>query len=205
MVSLDSRVRWDLFSLDDWLAQHETLTFIVNKYKIIPLEESYQDAAADQRHVLIETLNILLTLTTDKDIILCAYLSFVIDKTFSDITKHYPDLPLYVQEMLSQYHHLERILETVAVAGTGYKEHIRKMLLVTVDDPRLVVIMLSKVLAILRHPYDYDDQYIISLSKMSLEIFAPIAHRLGIGQIKWEMEDHSFHLLYPDSYHAISK
>ncbi|NBV27873.1 bifunctional (p)ppGpp synthetase/guanosine-3',5'-bis(diphosphate) 3'-pyrophosphohydrolase [bacterium] len=205
MVSLDSRVRWDLFSLDDWLAQHETLTFIVNKYKIIPLEESYQDAAADQRHVLIETLNILLTLTTDKDIILCAYLSFVIDKNFSDITKHYPDLPLYVQEMLSQYHHLERILETVAVAGTGYKEHIRKMLLVTVDDPRLVVIMLSKVLAILRHPYDYDDQYIISLSKMSLEIFAPIAHRLGIGQIKWEMEDHSFHLLYPEAYQSISK
>jgi GTP pyrophosphokinase len=203
MVSLDSRVQWISFSLEEWIGRHQVLESIMNQYKIPELESIEQDENVKKKHIVIETLTILMALTRDREMLTCAYLSLMQDDLSHQ--NNQDTLPVHLQFMMAQYHQLERILETVAVIGVGYKEHLRKMLLATVDDPRLVVIMLSKVLAILRHPFDYEEAYIVSLAKMSLEIFAPIANRLGIGQIKWEMEDHAFHLLYPESYHELAQ
>ena len=202
MVSLDSRVQWTHFLLSEWLDHHPNFNLLVKENCCSDFTEIFQKLPISTQHILIETLTILMTLHADQDIILCAYLAIV-----QSNNPQYQQgvIPERLIQMLYQYQQLARILETVAVVSSSYKEHIRKMLLATVDDPRIVIIMLSKVLAILRHVHDYEPSYIVSLSKMTLEIFAPIAHRLGIGQIKWEMEDHSFRSLYPDQYQELKQ
>jgi GTP pyrophosphokinase len=205
MVSLNSRVEWESFSIDDWLDQHQILKSIIESYNFFSFHQIYHSSTPLHQHSLVETLNILLTLTTDKNILTCTYFSLLFYRK-DNISKQISDsLPPHTYNMIQQYYYLENILKTVTIVASSYKEQIRKMLLATVDDPRIVVIMLSKVLAILRHPFDYDESYMTSLAKISLEIFAPIAHRLGIGQIKWEIEDHAFHLLFPSSYYELAE
>ncbi len=202
MVSLDSRVQWTYFTLNEWIDHHPDFEELLKETCCSDFRMVFQNLSQPTQHLLIETLTLLITLHADKDIILCAYLAII-----QSNNQHYPEdlIPERLRQMVYQYQQLARILETVAVVSSSYKEHIRKMLLATVDDPRVVIIMLSKVLAILRHVHDYDSTYMLSLAKMTLEIFAPIAHRLGMGQIKWEMEDHAFRCLYPEQYQELKQ
>jgi len=84
-------------------------------------------------------------------------------------------------------------------------ERLRRMLLSMVDDVRAVLIKLAYRVQRLRQLKlaDVDEQQ--EVAKESLEIFAPIANRLGIGQLKWELEDLAFRYLEPDTYKTIAK
>lgn len=84
-------------------------------------------------------------------------------------------------------------------------ERLRRMLLSMVDDVRSVLIKLAFRVQRLRQLKlaDLDEQN--DVARESLEIFAPIANRLGIGQLKWELEDLAFRYLEPDTYKTIAK
>jgi len=84
-------------------------------------------------------------------------------------------------------------------------ERLRRMLLSMVDDVRAVLIKLAFRVQRLRQLSlaSEDEQQDIALE--SLEIFAPIANRLGIGQLKWELEDLAFRYLEPSAYKQIAK
>jgi GTP pyrophosphokinase len=87
-------------------------------------------------------------------------------------------------------------------------EHIgnlRKMLLVMVDDVRVVLIKLAERLYLLRFAIAENASYREELAQEIKDIYAPLANRLGIGQIKWEMEDLTFHVLEPEAYKQIAK
>ena len=79
------------------------------------------------------------------------------------------------------------------------------MLLAMVDDVRVVLIKLAERLSLLRTadpmPLALRQQVAIE----AMEIYAPLANRLGIGAIKWEMEDLSFRYLHPEEYKQIAK
>jgi GTP pyrophosphokinase len=83
-------------------------------------------------------------------------------------------------------------------------ESLRKMLLAMVDDVRVVLIKLAdrthnmRTLGVLRE----DKRK--RIAKETIDIFAPLANRLGIWQIKWELEDLSFRYLEPDLYRQIA-
>ena len=83
-------------------------------------------------------------------------------------------------------------------------EFVRRMLLAFSRDLRVVVLRLASRLQTLRYLHaqkktDFDD-----VAKESLLVFAPLANRLGIWQIKWEMEDLAFRLLEPDTYKKVA-
>jgi GTP pyrophosphokinase len=84
-------------------------------------------------------------------------------------------------------------------------DNIRKMLLAMVDDVRVVLIKLAERLCLLRSSSHLPEDLRIQLAKEAMEIYAPLANRLGIGAIKWEMEDLAFRHLYPEEYKAIAK
>ena len=84
-------------------------------------------------------------------------------------------------------------------------DNIRKMLLAMVDDVRVVLIKLAERLCILRTASHLPEPMRQQLASEAMEIYAPLANRLGIGAIKWEMEDHAFRLLHPEDYKTIAK
>ncbi|MEL6869017.1 MAG: HD domain-containing protein, partial [Pseudomonadota bacterium] len=83
-------------------------------------------------------------------------------------------------------------------------EALRRMLLAVVNDYRLVVIRLAVQLADLRGARDDDQQQQQMLARDTREIFAPLANRLGIWQLKWELEDFAFRYLQPTDYRHIA-
>ncbi|EHL29071.1 GTP diphosphokinase [Legionella drancourtii] len=84
-------------------------------------------------------------------------------------------------------------------------DNIRKMLLAMVDDVRVVLIKLAERLCILRVTAHLPEALRIQIATEAMEIYAPLANRLGIGAIKWEMEDLAFRHLHPEDYKAIAK
>lgn len=84
-------------------------------------------------------------------------------------------------------------------------ENIRKMLLAMVDDVRVVLIKLAERLRVLRTVASFNDGMKRAIAKEVFDIYAPLANRLGIGSIKWEMEDLAFRYLHPEKYKEIAK
>jgi len=84
-------------------------------------------------------------------------------------------------------------------------ERLRRMLLSMVDDVRAVLIKLAFRVQRLRQLKLANKEEQQEIARESLEIFAPIANRLGIGQLKWELEDLAFRYLEADTYKQIAK
>ncbi|MCA0402930.1 MAG: GTP diphosphokinase [Proteobacteria bacterium] len=84
-------------------------------------------------------------------------------------------------------------------------DNVRKMLLAMVDDVRVVLIKLAERLCLLRNSANIPEILRIQIATEAMEIYAPLANRLGIGAIKWEMEDLAFRYMHPDDYKAIAK
>lgn len=83
--------------------------------------------------------------------------------------------------------------------------NIRKMLLAVVEDVRVVLIKLATHMCAMRLAINAPIELKHQLALESKEIYAPLANRLGIGQIKWELEDYSFRFLNPDLYKNIAQ
>ncbi|WP_028115970.1 GTP diphosphokinase [Ferrimonas senticii] len=81
---------------------------------------------------------------------------------------------------------------------------IRKMLLAMVEDVRAVVIKLAEAVVLLREVKTADEETRVILAREVRDIYAPLANRLGIGQLKWELEDLAFRYLHPDTYKQIA-
>ncbi|MDO9358352.1 MAG: bifunctional (p)ppGpp synthetase/guanosine-3',5'-bis(diphosphate) 3'-pyrophosphohydrolase [Polaromonas sp.] len=84
-------------------------------------------------------------------------------------------------------------------------ENVRKMLLAFSRDIRVVMLRLASRLQTLRHFAAIREAAPMAVAYESLHVFAPLANRLGIWQIKWEMEDLAFRFLEPDTYKHIAR
>ena len=84
-------------------------------------------------------------------------------------------------------------------------ESLRKMLLAMVDDVRVVLIKLADRTHNMRTLGSLREDKRKRIAKETLDIFAPLANRLGIWQIKWELEDLAFRYLSPETYKQIAR
>lgn len=98
-----------------------------------------------------------------------------------------------------------RSLHHHTVQNRSQIENLRKMLLAMVEDVRVVIIKLAERTWILRTADHLNTSMQNQIARESLEIYAPLANRLGIGQLKWEMEDLAFRYLEPQTYKKIAK
>ena len=81
---------------------------------------------------------------------------------------------------------------------------IRKLLISTSEDARVILIKLADRLHNMETLHALDEESISRISQETMEIFAPLAHRLGIWDFKWKLEDESFKYLFPKSYKEIA-
>lgn len=84
-------------------------------------------------------------------------------------------------------------------------DNLRRMLLAIVSDVRVVVIKLTEQLCIMRAIKNCQHNLQQELAEQTKNIYAPLANRLGIHKLKWELEDLSFYYLQPDIYKNIAK
>ncbi|BAQ76212.1 MULTISPECIES: GTP diphosphokinase [Pseudomonas] len=92
------------------------------------------------------------------------------------------------------------------VLGTQAQvENLRKMLVAMVDDVRVALIKLAERTCAIRAVKSADEEKRNRVAREVFDIYAPLAHRLGIGHIKWELEDLSFRYLEPEQYKQIAK
>jgi GTP pyrophosphokinase len=105
---------------------------------------------------------------------------------------HFGDIRL--TPMAAAAHHLE----------PAQAEALRKMLLSVVSDPRLVLARLARQLVDLNASKDGHAATRERLALETREVFAPLANRLGLWQLKWELEDLAFRFLQPDDYRRLA-
>ena len=92
----------------------------------------------------------------------------------------------------------------MAQTAAAQLENVRKMLLAFSRDLRVVLLRLASRLQTLRHYAQTKLPVPSSLARESLQVFAPLANRLGIWEIKWEMEDLAFRFLEPQVYREVA-
>ena len=84
-------------------------------------------------------------------------------------------------------------------------ERVRQLILVMVEDARALLVKLAfrvcKIKKLLREPTDQARD----IARETLDVYSPIANRLGVAQLKWQLEDLSFRLLEPDTYKRVAK
>jgi len=88
---------------------------------------------------------------------------------------------------------------------TRQTETLRKMLLAVVSDPRLVLARLAEELVALRHARALPDAERERRALEARAIYAPLANRLGVWQLKWELEDLAFRYLEPQEYRRVAE
>jgi len=86
-------------------------------------------------------------------------------------------------------------------------ETLRKMLLAMATDMRVVLVRLASCVTTLRYFADHKifNDMTQAYGRETLDLYAPLANRLGIWQLKWELEDLSFRFIEPDTYKRIAK
>ena len=104
---------------------------------------------------------------------------------------------------MSQIHNEAKVLNAAEHAAQA--ERLRKMLLAMVDDIRIVLIKLAERVQTLRFLANGHGDSRAATAREVLELFAPLANRLGVWQFKWELEDLSLRVLEPEAYRSIAR
>lgn len=126
-----------------------------------------------------------------------------------DLERRYPALA-GIQQLVTGATSLPRPGEIMPLDGahpdeSAQVENIRKMLLAMVEDIRTIIIRLGQELLYLRQIKDAPDEVRREAARTTFAIYAPLANRLGIWQLKWELEDLAFRYAEPETYKRIAK
>ncbi|PZQ18612.1 MAG: GTP diphosphokinase [Rhodanobacter denitrificans] len=110
-----------------------------------------------------------------------------------------------VRDLLEGQQAAEKIWILHAGTARSSAEGLRRLLLAIIRDLRVVFILLARQAARLQQAADWPGPQRDELAQLTFDIHAPLANRLGIWQLKWELEDLAFRYLQPDTYKRIAR
>lgn len=153
--------------------------------------------------------DVLLALQCDSTAIAAAiiYPAVFYDKKLTEMLSEKFDHVIY--KIITGAIHMETVheihyLQTQPTQQQKQMDNIRKMLLSMVDDIRTILIKLADRLIILKNlektPRDIQQK----IAQETMDYYAPLANRLGIGQVKWQLEDWAFRYLNPAEFQKIA-
>ena len=155
--------------------------------------------------VLADTLELLSVLNADADTLAATFvhaLNAVPVEEMAAFERTHPEIAplLEGQRAAAQVWSLH-----AGQSAGGNAEGLRRLLLAIVRDLRVVPILLAEQLARMRLSRDLPEDERQALARLTRDIHAPLANRLGIWQLKWELEDLAFRYLEPDTYRRIAR
>lgn len=162
------------------------------------------EAAPGDDEELLQTLEVLATLRADAEVLAATILHErpILQEAAKDrLTPLFPGVPALLEGQRAAEQvwslHAER-----PVGGNA--EGLRRLLLALIRDVRGILIVLARQLVRLRRAAALPPEQQQELARLTADIHAPLANRLGIWQLKWELEDMSFRFLQPDTYRRIA-
>ncbi|AIW15043.1 GTP diphosphokinase [Vibrio tubiashii] len=201
------------FELDKWISSLGQDPKVAKRLKEVYLQGEAILQDNDQGQLLLwrgrEMIEILITLSMDKATLVAALLfplvssgAYSREQFEEDFGKETIKLIDGVEEMAA-LGQLNVTLE--GSAASSQVDNVRRMLLAMVDDFRCVVIKLAERICNLIEVKKAPDEVRRAAAQECTNIYAPLANRLGIGQLKWEIEDYAFRYQQPDTYKQIAK
>lgn len=208
--------------LDGWkrtLAEQFDEPCVEQIYSAIVLVKELSDAAVvdktfwviDSLHMGLEMAQILLELRLDRDSIVAAVLYRSVREGRLPITRVRRDFgegPAKLIESVLQMAVISALQNStdrlVLDKQKEQLENLRKMVVSVIDDVRVALIKLAERTSAIRASKDLEDDARKRVAREIFNIYAPLAHRLGIGHLKWELEDLSFRYLHPVAYKKIA-
>ena len=159
----------------------------------------------DPPEVLADTLALLARLDADQDAVSAAVLHAAAGSGQREAERR-GEVPPAVAALLEGQRAAAQVWALHAEHREGGNaEGLRRLLLAIVRDLRVVPILLARQLARLRHADRLPPAARRELAQLTRDIHAPLANRLGIWQLKWELEDLAFRQLEPDTYQRIAR
>ena len=159
----------------------------------------------DPPDVLADTLSILAGLNADADVMAATLLDALVDVQ-AVAAEAGVAVPERLHALLEGQRAASRVWALHRDHGGGRNpEGMRRLLLALVRDLRVVPIVLARQLSRMRACERLPGDERRALAQLTRDIHAPLANRLGIWQLKWELEDLAFRVLEPDTYGAIAR
>ena len=159
----------------------------------------------DPPDVLADTLSILAGLNADADVMAATLLDALVDVQAIAAGAGVA-VPERLHALLEGQRAASRVWALHRDHGGGRNpEGMRRLLLALVRDLRVVPIVLARQLSRMRACERLPGDERRALAQLTRDIHAPLANRLGIWQLKWELEDLAFRVLEPDTYGAIAR
>src|SRR5258707_3297210 len=166
-------------------------------------------AAQTARDSAFDVAEIVRTLEADDDVVMAAALQPFLDGKYIEreaAEKRFGVEPVRLARALTQLGHFGLAPDWTPERGleAGQAEALRKMLLAVVGDVRLIVVRLAQQLQRMRSAKSLGVARQRALAVETREVYAPLANRLGVWQVKWELEDLAFRYLEPLQYKHIA-
>lgn len=155
----------------------------------------------------LEMAEIILDLKLDQTTAAAAIVASITQHTSVDIDTITKKLGDSIAQLISSFlkiNAINNLAKTNKARDQIQIDRLRKILLAMVSDIRVVLIKLAERTCILRGIKKINPIERKIIAQETMDIYAPLANRLGIGQLKWELEDIAFHYINPETYKTIA-
>lgn len=162
---------------------------------------------AESRQLGLAVVELLLELKMDLTTAMAGMTTFAVQRGTIEVGDLPPDTGALVNSVLPLAATNVLAFSNSAVLASESKsqtDNVRGMLIALIDDPRVAVIKLAERVVALRDAKQRDDLSRWVIAQEALEFYAPLAGRLGIWSLKWNLEDLAFSVLHPVEYREIA-
>jgi len=155
--------------------------------------------------IVADTLQVLAEIDADIDSVSAVMLSALPGWNAQRITAEFGANVANLVDGLKRIRAIESLSTASAFVGAQQMEGLRKMLLAMAQDMRVVLIKLAQQVGVMRGLAEASPQLQRQTARQTLNLYTPLANRLGVWQLKWELEDLAFRFLEPQTYQDIER
>jgi GTP diphosphokinase / guanosine-3',5'-bis(diphosphate) 3'-diphosphatase len=194
-----------LFTKLDAYADRLDLAMITRAYEFSKIAHAGQKRHSGEDYIVHcqEVTEILADLYLDSVTLTCALIHDVVEDTSAELS----DIrDAFGEEVVRVVDGLTKIAKVQFRTNTEQQvENYRKLLLSMAQDARVILIKLADRLHNMRTLEHLKEEKRRRIAQETREIYAPLAHRLGVATIKWELEDLAFKFLEPEAYRDLAR